>query len=97
MPRDIYIIMKSKPDKQKTLVIVVAEEKSGKLIKEELVKGGVEEKIIGIDSSSENVAQTFDRIISMIKTRSNPSYIYFISSAWLREIYDSTVVSKLSC
>jgi hypothetical protein len=89
------IIMKSKPDKQKTLVIVVAEEKSGKLIKEELVKEGVEEKIIAIDSSSENVAQTFDRIIDMIKTRSNPPYIYFIGSVWLRDIYDSTVVSKL--
>jgi hypothetical protein len=89
------IIMKSKPDKQKTLVIVVAEEKSGKLIKEELVKGGVEENIIAIDSSSENVAQTFDRIIDMIKTRSNPPYIYFIGSVWLRDIYDSTVVSKL--
>ena len=89
------IIMKSKPDKEKTLVIVVAKERSGKLIKEELVKGGVEEKIIAIDSSSENVAQTFDRIIDMIKTRSNPPYIYFIGSVWLRDIYDSTVVSKL--
>jgi hypothetical protein len=89
------IIMKSKPDKQKTLVIVVAEEKSGKLIKEELVKEGVEEKIIAIDSSSENVAQTFDRIIDMVKTRSNPPYLYFIGSVWLRDIYDSTVVSKL--
>jgi hypothetical protein len=41
------------------------------------------------------VAQTFDRIIDMIKTRSNPPYIYFIGSVWLRDIYDSTVVSKL--
>jgi hypothetical protein len=89
------IIRESKPDKQKTLIIVVANEKSGKLIKEELVKGGVEEKIIAIDSSSENVAQTFDRIINMIKTRVNPPYIYFIGSVWLRDIYDSTVVSKL--
>ena len=89
------IIRESKPDKQKTLIIAVANEKSGKLIKEELVKGGVEENIIAIDSSSENVAQTFDRIIDMIKTRSNPPYIYFIGSVWLRDIYDSTVVSKL--
>ncbi len=89
------IIRESKPDKQKTLIIVVANEKSGKLIKEELVKGGVEEKIIAIDSSSENVAQTFDRVINMIKTRVNPPYIYFVGSVWLRDIYDSTVVSKL--
>ena len=87
--------MESKPDKQKTLIIVVADEKSGKLIKEELVKGGVEEKIIAIDSSSENVAHTFDRIVNMIKTRVNPPYIYFIGSVWLKDIYDSTVVSKL--
>ena len=87
--------MESKPDKQKTLIIVVADEKSGKLIKEGLVRGGVEEKIIAIDSSSENVAQTFDRVINMIKTRVNPPYIYFVGSVWLRDIYDSTVVSKL--
>ena len=89
------IIMKSKPDKQRTLIIVVANEKYGKLIKEELVKGGVEEKIIAIDSSSETVAQTFNRVINMIKTRINPPHIYFIGSVWLKDIYDSTVVSKL--
>ena len=89
------IIMESKPDKQKTLIIVVADEKSGKLIKEGLVKGGVKEDIIAIDSSSENVTQTFDRIINMIKTRVNPPYIYFIGSVWLKDIYDSTVQSKL--
>jgi hypothetical protein len=31
----------------------------------------------------------------MIKTRVNPPYIYFIGSVWLKDIYDSTVESKL--
>jgi hypothetical protein len=89
------IIMESKPDKQKTLIIVVATEKFGKLVKEELVKRGIEERIIAIDSSSKNVAQTFDHIIKMIGSRSNPPYIYFIGSVWHKDIYDSAVVSKL--
>ena len=64
-------------------------------IKEQLVKGGIEEKLIAIDYISENVAQTFDHVINTIKPNINPPYIYFVGSVWLRDIYDSVVASKL--
>jgi hypothetical protein len=89
------IIMQSKPDNHKTAIVVVANEKSAESIKEDLIKGGIEKKIIAIDYISENVDQTFDRIVDAIKTKINPPHIYFIGSVWLRDVYDSVVASKL--
>ena len=89
------IIMQSKPDKHKTMIIIVANRKSTQNIKDELVNAGVDEKIIAVDYISENVAQTFDHILNIIKTKINPPYIYFVGSVWLRDIYDFIVVSKL--
>jgi hypothetical protein len=93
---DVFrIIMQSKPDKHKTAIVVVANEKSAENIKEHLVNGGIEKKIIAIDYISENVDQTFDHIVDAIKTKINPPHIYFIGSVWLRDVYDSVVASKL--
>ena len=89
------IIMESKPDKHKTMIIVVSNMKSAENIKNELIKAGVDQKIIAIDCTPENVGQTFDHIINIIKTKINPPHIYFVGSVWLKDIYDSTVVSKL--
>jgi hypothetical protein len=65
------------------------------VVKEALLKEGVDEKIIVIDSSPKNIAQTFDRVLVMIKSRINPPHIYFVGSVWQRDIYDSIVVSRL--
>jgi hypothetical protein len=89
------IIMQSKPDKHKTAIVVVANEKSAENIKEDLVNGGIEKKIISIDHISGNVDQTFDHVVDAIKTKINPPHIYFIGSVWLRDIYDSIVASRL--
>jgi len=93
---DTYtVIMRSKPDKDKTMVMIVGESGSSQKVKDMLVQNGVNGEIIAIDSSSENVAQTFDHVFTMIKSRLNPPYIYFVGSVWLHDIYDASVISKL--
>ena len=89
------IIMQSKPDKHKTAIVVVANEKSAENIRRDLVNGGIEKKLIAIDYISENVDQNFDHVVDAIKTKVNPPHIYFIGSVWLRDVYDSVVASKL--
>jgi hypothetical protein len=93
---NIYrIIMHSKPDRHKTMILIVAHRKYVEDVKDELVRAGVDEKIIAIDSVSKNVAQCFDKVVNIIKKRANPPYLYFIGSVWLKDIYDYVVVSKL--
>lgn len=89
------MVMQSRPDKHKTMVIIVGEATHAEKVKEAFVKGGVDEKIVAIDSDSQNVAQTFDRIHGIIKEKANPPFIYFIGSDWLHEIFDSTVLTKM--
>jgi hypothetical protein len=89
------MVMRSKADHHKTMVIVVGEQGPAEEVKEALVQGGVEQGIIAIDTDSQNMAQTIDRIAGMIKIKPNPPFIYFIGSVWLHEIFDSTILSKL--
>jgi hypothetical protein len=89
------MIMKSRPDKHKTMVMIVgAQEPAGK-VKDELVKGGISNEIIAIDTDSRNMAQTIGRMAEMIKTKPNPPFIYFIGSVWLHEIFKATVSGRL--
>ena len=89
------IIMQSKPDNYKTMIIIVANTISAENIKDKLIKAGIDQKIIAVDCISENVVQTFDHILNVIKTKNNPPHIYFVGSVWLRDIYESTAFSKL--
>jgi hypothetical protein len=89
------IIMRSRPDKHKTIVLIVGEPGSAEKVKEELVKNGIREDIIAIDTDSQNMAQTISRMADTIKSKPNPPFIYFISSIWLHDIFKSTVMSKL--
>ncbi len=89
------MVMRSRPDKHKTMVIIVGELGPAEKVKEALLQGGVRQDIIAIDTDSQNMAQTIDRIANMIKSKPNPPFIYFIGSVWLHDIFDSTVVSKL--
>ena len=90
----LRIVMSSKPDRYNTEIILVAGEESAGAIKGLLQEGGVDEKMIVLDSRSRNVAQTLDLTLNMIKPRPNPPHIYFVGSVWLREVYDSIVMSK---
>jgi hypothetical protein len=89
------MIMRSRPDKKKTMVMVVGAPGPAERVKKELIKGGIRDEIIAIDTDSQNVAQTISRMADMIKNKPNPPFIYFIGSVWLHEIFKSTVVAKL--
>ncbi len=89
------MVMRSKADHHKTMVIIVGEPGPSEKVKKALVQGGVKQDIIAIDTDSQNMARTIDRIAGMIKSKPNPPYVYFIGSVWLHDIFDSTVLSKL--
>jgi hypothetical protein len=89
------MVMRSRPDKHKTMIMIVGEQGPAEKVKEALVQGGVKQDIIAIDTDSRNMAQTIDRIAEMIKSKPNPPFIYFIGSVWLHDTFNSTVVSKL--
>jgi hypothetical protein len=89
------IIMGSRPDKHKTMVIIVGEPLSAEKIKADLVRGGVDEKIIAIDSDSRDVAQTIDRVHEMIAKKPNPPFVYFVGSVWNHDTLNSALLSKM--
>ncbi len=89
------MVMRSRPDWHKTMVMIVGEPDPAEKVKTALLQGGVQEKIIAIDSDSRNIEQTVDRIFGMIKSKPNPPFIYFIGSVWLHEVFNSTALSKL--
>lgn len=89
------IIEQSKPDGKKTVIWVVGSQHDGDYVSNKLVEAGVNENIVAKDYLSKNVTECFDHVLAFIKDRTNPPYLYFIGSVWLREIYDSVVLSKL--
>lgn len=89
------IIMGSRPDKHKTMVIIVAEQGPADKIRDDLVRGGVDEKIIAVDSDSKDIAQTVQRIHEMIEKKPNPPFVYFVGSVWNHEVLNSVILSKM--
>jgi hypothetical protein len=89
------MVMRSKADRHKTMIIVVGKSAPAERVKEALVQGGIKPDIIAVDTDSQNMAQTFDRIYNMIKVKPNPPFIYFIGSVWLHDIFSSTILSKM--
>ena len=89
------MVMRSRPDKHKTMVMIVGESGPAEKVKEALVQSGVKRDIIAIDTDSGNMAQTIDRVAEMIKSKPNPPFVYFIGSVWLHDIFNSTVLSKM--
>jgi hypothetical protein len=89
------LIIRSRPDRHKTMVMIVCDPSEVGKVKEELVRGGVEDEIIATDNDSQNMVETLNRISDMVKTKPNPPFIYFIGSVWLHDIFKSNVVSKL--
>jgi hypothetical protein len=89
------MVMRSRPDKHKTMVMIVGEQGPAEKVRKTLVQGGVKNDIIAIDTDSGNMSQTIDRIAEMIKSKPNPPFVYFVGSVWLHDIFNSTVLSKL--
>ena len=89
------MVMRSKADRHKTMVIIVGEQGPAEKVKDTLVQGGVKPEIIAIDTDSQNMGQTIGRVYDMIKNKPNPPFIYFIGSVWLHDIFNSTVLSKM--
>lgn len=88
-----HTIMKSRPDKHKTMVLIVGEQRPSEKIRDELIKVGVRQDIIAIESGPRNIAQTLQYIYEMVSKKPNPPFIYFIASVWLHETFNATVVS----
>lgn len=85
------VILKSKPDSHKTLILVIAEPNYSELIKKELINRQINEDIIIIDSDSKKVSHTFDNLKELLKQKMNPPHVYFVASVWLKDIFDSIV------
>jgi len=88
------VILKSKPDAHKTIILVIAETHYSDLIKKELINRNVNKEIIIIDSDSKKVSSTFDNLKELLKQKVNPPYVYFVASVWLKEIFDSIVKTQ---
>jgi hypothetical protein len=90
-----HIVMTSKPDRNNTEILVVADVKTGLAIKGILLEGGVKEELILLNESTHTVAQSLDYVLKFISNRANPPYMYFVGSIWHKEIYESVILSKL--
>jgi hypothetical protein len=88
------VILKSKPDSHKTIILIIAEPHYSELIKKELINKEINEEIIVIDSDSKTVFRTFDSLNELLKQKINPPYVYFVASVWLKDLFDSIVKSK---
>jgi hypothetical protein len=89
------IIMKSKPDKFNTSVILISKNESVRVITNHLIAGGISEQYIENDSNSKTIEAVINNVLFKITSLTNPPTIYFIGSIWQKEVFDSIVVSKL--
>lgn len=81
-------IMKSKPDKADTIINVAAGNDEGSIIKNQLLKNGVDESKIVVVNSYNNTGHLFSVLMNEIKKRPNPPAIYFVSSYQQKHIFD---------
>lgn len=88
------IIMKSKPDKFNTTVILVAENIFQKIIKDHLIIEGISGQYIEVDTTSKTIESALNNVLNRISSLDNPPTIYFVGSVWQKEVFDSIIVSK---
>ena len=89
------IIMKSKPDKFNTSVILISKNEYTRVITDRLIDGGISEQYIENDNNSKTIESVINNVLFRITNLSNPPTIYFIGSVWQKEVFDSMAVSKL--
>ena len=88
------IIMKSKPDKFNTTVILIVENHFSQIIKDRLISQGVSAQYIEQDNNSNSIESVLNSVLNRITSLSNPPTIYFVGSVWQKEVFDSIAVSK---
>ena len=81
-------IMKSKPDKSDTIIKVVADRDVGYVVKNNLLNSGINESMIVVEWSYNNIGHLFSGLMDEIKRRPNPPAIYFVSSYQQKNIFD---------
>ncbi|MDW0152111.1 MAG: hypothetical protein QOK85_05300 [Nitrososphaeraceae archaeon] len=81
-------IMKSKPDKSDTIIKVAADRNVGYIVKNNLLNNGIDESMIAVEGSYNNIGHLFSVLMDEIKKRPNPPVIYFVSSYQQKNIFD---------
>jgi hypothetical protein len=89
------IIMKSKPDKFNTSIILISKNEYTQVITDRLIAGGISKQYIENDNNSRTIESVINNVLFKISNLTNPPTIYFIGSVWQKEVFDSIVVSKL--
>ncbi len=89
------IIMKSKPDKFNTSVILISKSEYTRDITDRLIAGGISENYIENDNNSKSIESVINNVLFKMNSLTNPPTIYFIGSVWQKGVFDSIVVSKL--
>ncbi len=88
------IIMKSKPDKFNTTIILISENVFSQIIIEHLVTKGISGQYIEHDNNSNSIDSVLNNVVNRISSLDNPPTIYFVGSVWQKEVFDSIAVSK---
>jgi hypothetical protein len=88
------IIMKSKPDKFHTKVILIADSQFSQIIVNYLNQNGVSSQYIEQDNTSKSIESVLNNLNARINTLNNPPAIYFVGSVWQKEVFDSIIVSN---
>jgi hypothetical protein len=89
------IIMKSKPDKFNTSVILISKNEYTRVITDHLIAGGISKQYIENDNNSKTIEAVIHNVLFKVTNLTNPPTIYFIGSVWQKEVFDSIVASKL--
>jgi len=89
------IIMKSKPDKFNTSLILISKSEYTRDITDRLIAGGISENYIENDNNSKSIESVINNVLFKMNSLTNPPTIYFIGSVWQKGVFDSIVVSKL--
>ena len=91
------IIMKSKPDKFNTSVILISKNEYTRVIADRLIAGGISEQYLENDNSSKTIEAVINNVLFKITNLTNPPTIYFIGSVWQKEVFDSIAYASKLC
>jgi hypothetical protein len=89
------IIMKSKPDKFNTTVILISKNEYVRPITDHLIASGISEQYLENDNNSKTIEAVIHNVLFKVTNLTNPPTIYFIGSVWQKEVFDSIMASKL--
>jgi hypothetical protein len=88
------IIMRSKPDKFNTTVILITDTIFSQVIKDRLIIEGISAQYIEQDNTSKSIESVLNNMVNRVKSLDNPPTIYFVGSVWQKEVFDSIAASK---